>query len=136
MASTSSSDLPITAVTSDVIVRIGPDATLQEVADALATNDVGVLVVGDDRPAAIISERDVIRALAARRDLARTVARDIATDQLVWCDAAATVGEVANQMMEAYIRHVLVEEDGRAVGVVSARDLLGVYATSDTDDDG
>jgi len=36
---------------------------------------------------------------------------------------------VANEMMDRYVRHVLVEEDGRLVGVVSARDLLGVYAT-------
>jgi CBS domain-containing protein len=47
---------------------------------------------------------------------------------LVWCDAEATVEEVAVQMMEHYIRHVLVERDGALVGIVSARDLLGVYS--------
>ena len=31
-------------------------------------------------------------------------------------------------MMEEYVRHVLLEEDGRLVGIVSARDLLGAYA--------
>ena len=31
-------------------------------------------------------------------------------------------------MMEQYVRHVLLEEEGRLVGIVSARDLLGVYA--------
>jgi CBS domain-containing protein len=41
--------------------------------------------------------------------------------------------EVATQMMERYVRHVLVEEDGRLIGIVSARDLLGAYALSDTD---
>jgi CBS domain-containing protein len=33
-------------------------------------------------------------------------------------------------MMEEYVRHVLLEEDGRLVGIVSARDLLGAYVTS------
>jgi CBS domain-containing protein len=32
--------------------------------------------------------------------------------------------------MEQYVRHVLLEESGRLVGIVSARDLLGAYAMS------
>lgn len=131
------SDLPITAVSSDAIVRIAPDASLEEVAQALVSNDVGVLVVGEsDAVDAIVSERDVVRALAAQRDPKATRARDIGSSNLVWCDATATVGEVATQMMVAYIRHVLVEDGGRTVGVVSARDLLGVYAASEPDVDG
>jgi CBS domain-containing protein len=51
----------------------------------------------------------------------------------VWWDAEATVPEVAAEMMTAYVRHVLVEADGRLVGVVSARDLLGVYASGDAE---
>jgi CBS domain-containing protein len=41
------------------------------------------------------------------------------------------VGEVAARMMESYVRHVLVRHRGRLVGVVSARDLLGAYATDE-----
>ena len=40
--------------------------------------------------------------------------------------------------MEHYVRHVLVERDGHLVGIVSARDLLGAYASgesADPDDD-
>ena len=66
-------------------------------------------------------------------DPATTRASDVAHRTLVWCDAEATVTEVATEMMECYIRHVLVEEDGRLVGIVSARDLLGAYASGDTD---
>jgi CBS domain-containing protein len=36
-------------------------------------------------------------------------------------------------MMEQYVRHVLVEDSGRLIGIVSARDLLGVYAAADLD---
>ena len=38
---------------------------------------------------------------------------------------------VAVQMMDQYVRHILVEDDGRLAGIVSARDLLGVYAIGD-----
>jgi CBS domain-containing protein len=55
---------------------------------------------------------------------------DIASTKLVWCDSTATVREVAEQMMEQYVRHVLLEDGGKLVGIVSARDLLGAYAMS------
>jgi CBS domain-containing protein len=48
----------------------------------------------------------------------------------VWCDHTATVREVAEVMMEHYVRHVLLEQNGRLVGIVSARDVLGAYAMS------
>ena len=118
------------------IARVAPDATLHEVADALVAAGVGALVVSNrasDGAAGIVSERDIVGALAERRDPATTRASDVAHRTLVWCDAEATVTEVATEMMECYVRHVLVEEDGRLVGIVSARDLLGAYASGDTD---
>lgn len=44
-------------------------------------------------PAGIIFERDIVGALAERRDPASTLARDAAHTTLVWCDAEATVAE-------------------------------------------
>jgi CBS domain-containing protein len=124
----------VSALIADTIARIRPEATLLEVADALAAGDVGVLVVGEEhRPQGVVSERDLVVAIAGRRPLDTTTASDVASTQLVWCDATATVAEVGEEMCERYVRHVLVEEDGRLVGVVSARDLLGVYASADVE---
>jgi len=53
----------------------------------------------------------------------------VASTDLVWCDIESTVDEVAVEMLSRYIRHVLVEEDGTLVGIVSARDLLGAYSS-------
>jgi CBS domain-containing protein len=113
--------------------RVTPDATLHDVADAMVAASVGALVVSEHRGSAagIVSERDLVRALAERRDPAATQARDIASTTLVWCDADATMAEVAEEMMDCYVRHVLVEDGGRLVGIVSARDLLGAYASAD-----
>jgi CBS domain-containing protein len=119
----------------DSVARVSPSATLHEVADALVAAGVGALVVGEgDGADAIVSERDLVGALAERRDPATTTAGDIAHTTLVWCDAEATVAEVAAEMMDRYVRHVLVEEDGRLVGIVSARDVLGAYAAADVSD--
>jgi CBS domain-containing protein len=124
----------VSELADEAVVRVAPGSSLHEVADALAEANVGVVVVGDDRAVSgVVSERDIVRALAERRDPATTSAGDIAHTDLVWCDATATIAEVASEMMDRYVRHVLVEEDGRLVGIVSARDLLGAYATADDD---
>jgi CBS domain-containing protein len=126
--------MSVSALISDAITRVTPDATLLEVAGALESADVGAVVVGEgDRPIGILSERDVVRAIVHHRSLETTSASDVATTELVWCDATATVAEVAMEMCDQYVRHVLVEADGRLVGIVSARDLLGVYAAGDVD---
>jgi CBS domain-containing protein len=78
--------------------------------------------------AGVVSERDLVRAVADGLDPADTPARAVATTKLVWCDVSATVGEVAELMMEQYVRHVLLGADEQLVGIVSARDLLGAYA--------
>jgi len=52
---------------------------------------------------------------------------------VVSCPVDATVTEVARLMIEEYVRHVLVEDDGELVGVVSARDLLSAYAAASDD---
>jgi CBS domain-containing protein len=124
---------PVSLLIGGPVLEIAPGADLFEVCAALASGGVGVLVVADDRVEGVVSERDVVQALADRRDPAGTQAAHIAHTSLVWCDAEATVAEVAQQMMTSYVRHVLVEDDGELVGVVSARDLLGTYATADID---
>lgn len=127
----SAGSIPISTITGDPVVRVAADATIADVAKAIASGDVGVVVVGDDkRPAALVSERDIVRVVAAGKDPATVPATAVASTKLVWCDAEATVDEVAVRMMDRYIRHVLVERDGALVGIVSARDLLGVYSAA------
>lgn len=131
----SGSDLQISVLAAENVARVSPNATLLEVADALTASETGALVVGDGTSVeAVISERDLARALAARRDPATTLAIDVANRSLVWCDATATVSEVANEMMDRYVRHVLVEEEGQLIGIVSARDILGAYAAAADDE--
>ena len=115
----------------EVVAHIDPDATMQQVVDELDADEVGLLLVGTpDNVVGVVSERDLVRMLAARRDLTTTKAADVATTSPVWCDVDATVHEVAELMMEQYVRHVLVGENGKLVGIVSARDLLGAYTAS------
>jgi CBS domain-containing protein len=123
---------PIGVYTVDAVITAPIDATLVAVASELIEDQIGLVVLGSvDDVRGVVSERDVARAVARGFDPNTTLARDVASTKIVWCQATATVREVAEQMMEEYVRHVLVEEAGRLVGIVSARDLLGAYAMSD-----
>lgn len=132
--STYEAQLTIDNLTGDEIITVGDDATLLDVAMTLASADIGAVVVGTPVSATgLVSERDIVRAVADGKDLATTPAASVASDSLVWADVSSTVAHVAEQMMDKWVRHVLVEQGGRLVGIVSARDLLGVYASSDSD---
>src|SRR5215208_5870725 len=88
--------MPVSSLIADAIVRVGPHANLLEVADALVAGDVGVVVVGDgDRPAGVVSERDLVHAMASRRAFEGATALDVASTHLAWCDASASVAEAA-----------------------------------------
>ena len=129
--SMSGGDAPVTVYASDQVITMPPDATLRAVAEELTNDQIGAVVIGSTvEVAGVISERDVVRAVAESLDPATTPARDVASTKLVWCDQSATVREAAELMMEQYVRHVLLETGGRLVGIVSARDLLGAYMFS------
>lgn len=127
----------VSIVAADSIATVAATATLQEVAEELVKDEVGLLVVGSRRDVkGVVSERDLVRAMAAGKDPTTTPVADVASARLVWCDSTATVREAAGLMMTEYVRHVLLERDGHLVGIVSARDLLGAYvANADSDAD-
>ncbi len=119
----------VSTFSSDGVSTIGADASVAEAARALTTADLGLLVVGSvDDVQGVISERDVVHAVAGGRDLDTFPVRELETTDLIWCDSTASVDDVAELMLEHYVRHVLVEKNGKFVGVVSARDLLGALA--------
>ena len=124
---------PISVYTSEEVATIRPEASLLDAVKGLVADEVGLLVVGTpDRVQGVLSERDVVRAIAAGRDPGSTAVTEIAPSGLVWCEPTATVAEVARLMMTEYVRHVLVGAGDQLVGVVSARDLLGAYVSATT----
>ena len=129
-------DLAVSTLVAGEVKRTTPDATLYEVAARMSSEGVGALVVddggdGEDEAVAVVTERDLVRALAELADPAEVRVHAIASTDLVWCSGDASVAEVAELMSERFLRHVLVEEAGELIGIVSARDLLGVYAAAE-----
>ena len=113
-------------------VEVAPDATLRSVAETLTEELIGIVVVRGTRPAGaradraegVVSERDIIRALAEGLDPDEARAEDVMTMELESASPTSSVESVAAQMLDNEVRHVPLIEGGVVVGVVSERDLL------------
>jgi len=110
------------------VVCLPSDASLSEAARLLAHKRIGALVVKDDggRLAGMLSERDVVRALAAEsvRALARPVSAYM-TRAVATCTEHDTVEELLEMMTQGRFRHVpVVDEHGQIGGLVSIGDVV------------
>lgn len=122
---------PVTAFMSDGVVAVPASTTLREVARTISEETIGVVVVGSvDQVEGVVSERDIVRSAAAGSDLDAVTAGDLQTDSLVWATTDSTIGDVAVEMMQGYVRHVLVRDGESLVGVVSMRDVIAAFTTA------
>ncbi len=108
------------------VATLGPNATLREAASLLAEKRIGaLLIMSGVQIAGILSERDVVRAIA--RDSAAALDRPISafmTREVMTCHEGSSVEEVMDQMTEGRFRHLPVVEDARVVGIISIGDVV------------
>ena len=97
-----------------------------EAARILHEQGVGSVVVVDQqsRPVGILTKHDVLRVLAD--DLGATPVSAVMSRDPIALPAHALAYEAALVMVEKRVRHVLVTEDGKLVGVISERDLFSL----------
>lgn len=118
---------PVSGLVGDPVATIGPTATLRAAAEAMASDSVGLLVVVDTRGVlGVISERDIVTAVADGADLDDERVRDRIVDDIVTIDEGASVADAAATMAAAEIRHLAVSRRGDIYGVVSVRDIVNV----------
>lgn len=109
------------------VATIEPGASLATAAKVLAERWIGALVVTDsgNRVVGMLSERDIVRALAERGPAALDTRIDRAmTRSAVTCTETMTVSEVMKRMTASRSRHIPVLEFGRLVGIVSIGDVV------------
>jgi CBS domain-containing protein len=110
------------------LVAVEPTSTVAEAATMMGERHVGsALVIEDDRPTGIFTERDVLRALASDFDAAHHPVADWMTHDPVTADVSADVRTARNLMLDGGFRHLPVLESGRLVGIVSLRDISRAY---------
>ncbi|MDE2165138.1 MAG: CBS domain-containing protein [Alphaproteobacteria bacterium] len=109
------------------VVTIAPVAAVAEAAALLRRMGIGALVVSVDgrRLDGIVSERDIVHALADRGAAALDLrVADLMTRRVVTCAPGETVAELMAEMTRRRIRHLPVVEHGRLVGLVSIGDVV------------
>jgi CBS domain-containing protein len=111
------------------VATVPSDATVADAVGLMHEWNVGALVVtAEGQPVAgILSERDVVRALAGAGDAAALLTwpvADLMTTDVTTCEPRATVDELARLMTDRRIRHVPVLDGDRVAGIVSIGDVV------------
>ena len=110
-----------------VVATVKPEAGIEEAVALMRYKSVGALVVSRDQTVVegIISERDIVRALAEwGSDIGGMKVATLMSRDVVTCTEADSIGELAQLMTERRIRHLPVVERGALVGVVSIGDVV------------
>ena len=109
------------------VVTIGPERSLSEAAKVLSERRIGALLVIDGkRPVSgIISERDIVRAIAVHgpQALDEPVSRFM-TEKVLTCTGETSINDVMELMTQQKFRHVPVVEGGRLLGIISIGDVV------------
>jgi CBS domain-containing protein len=115
-----------------------PDATLRAVAETMAEETIGAVVVRGERPPSasgvrplgIVSERDIVNAVAEGRDVDLVRAEDVMTMTLASAGPDDALLDVARLMVDNEVRHLPLVTDDVVVAIVSERDVLRALATA------
>jgi CBS domain-containing protein len=114
---------------SKAVLTVGPEHTLRQTARLMSSRKTGSAVVIDPDGAGvgIITERDVLNALAAGLDPDVEHAAGHITWDVVYAGPSWTLEEAAAAMIRGGFRHLVVVSDDEVLGVISVRDVLRVW---------
>ena len=106
------------------LVVVSPDTTLAEVAQTLVEGNLSCVLVGvPGELCSIVTERDLARAW--RRDVSgRDPVQSVAVPSPLTIGADATIFDAAALMLRYGIRHLVVTDQSKAIGILSIRDAL------------
>ena len=110
----------------DAVFTIKPGELVGAVAELLTAKGVGAFVVlENDKVVGIVSERDIVRAVAKEGAAAlKRPVSEFMTAKVVVADPGETVDSLLSRMSDRRIRHLPVCKNDRLVGIVSIGDLV------------
>ena len=122
---------------SAVVVTVGPGHSLRDAAKVMSGRRVGAAVVIDpEQPGpGIITERDILDAIAAGEDPEAELVADHLAAELTFAEPGWSLERAAEAMVKGGFRHLVVVDGGEMAGVLSMRDIVRCWvqegATSD-----
>ncbi|HEX7265438.1 MAG TPA: CBS domain-containing protein [Candidatus Dormibacteraeota bacterium] len=114
------------------LLSVDPETTVAEVARRMRKDDSdSAAVMSEGRLVGIITERDLVRAIADGIDPNKVTAEVVMTSDPATVDGDEDVAMVAVKMVRLGVRHLpVVNKAGKPIGLVSARNLVGVLDRS------
>jgi CBS domain-containing protein len=113
-------------VVSPTFITVAPEDTLGEVAERMTHQNTGAVVVKDfGRLIGILTERDMLRAMAARVHTSDARVRQWMTEDPMTAAPDMDLDEAAQVMLDNGFRHLPVVDGSTVLGVVSLRRVMG-----------
>jgi CBS domain-containing protein len=107
------------------LLTVVPEDTLGEAAEKMAARGVGAALVMDaGRLVGILTERDLLAAVAARVQTSEAPVRDWMTEKPVTVPEATSIERAASIMVKNGFRHLPIADGERTIGIVSLRDVV------------
>ena len=111
-------------VMTKTVITVESNKTVIEAAALMAENDVANLIVMDDNtPIGIVTERDFVRRVLAKEKPSKTKISEIMSTPLRVIDPDAPLKEAARRMVRKRIRRLPVIKDNKLVGIITATDF-------------
>ena len=111
------------------VATIAPTATVAEAAKIMSDRKIGALVItgAGSRITGIVSERDIVRALAKHgADALRLPLNDVMTRKVVTCGPNDSVSNLMEQMTAGKFRHLPVVDSDKLAGIISIGDVVKI----------
>jgi CBS domain-containing protein len=107
-------------------ITVAPEDTLGEVAERMSAQNVGAVVVKDfGRLIGILTERDMLRAMAARVHTSDARVRQWMTENPITATSDTTFEDAQQVMLDKGFRHLPVVDGETILGIVSLRRIMG-----------
>jgi len=121
--------MKISEIMTQAAVTDSSEDTLTEACDKMRHNQTSsILIMDGQRMIGIVTERDVVKAVAHGLDPKETRVKDLMTTDIVTIGPMTTLKDAAEIMASKWIRHLPIVEGSKVVGMISQRDLTGVLA--------
>jgi len=124
---------PVTVddIAAEDVVTVERDTPVPTAVASMAENDVGsVVVVEDDEPIGMLTDRKVALALEDTPEVAQRTVGDLVSEELVTADSSTTVFDVVKMMGENGIRRIpVVDEENTLQGIVTLDDAIVLLGT-------
>ena len=107
------------------LLTVVPEDTLGQAAEKMAGRGVGAALVMDGgRLVGILTERDLLAAVAARVQTSEAPVSEWMTEKPVTVPEATSIERAASIMVKNGFRHLPITDGGRTIGIISLRDVV------------